>query len=57
MLSGATRTQRRIAWFFSSPSNFAYDELNRVTMFEDGFNGAMYARSHYQYDTVGRSTG
>jgi RHS repeat-associated protein len=47
-------TQRKIAWFFSSPSNFEYDDLNRVTMFEDGNTGGMYARSHYQYDTVGR---
>jgi hypothetical protein len=41
-------------WFYSSPSNFEYDDLNRVTMFEDGNYGGMYARSHYQYDTVGR---
>jgi RHS repeat-associated protein len=47
-------TQRRIAWFYSSPSNFEYDDVNRVTMFEDGNSSGMYARSHYQYDTVGR---
>jgi hypothetical protein len=34
-------TQRRIAWFFSRPSNFEYDDVNRVTMFEDGNSGGM----------------
>jgi len=47
-------TQRKIAWFYSGPSNFEYDDLNRVTMFEDGNNAGIYARSHYQYDTVNR---
>src|SRR6202043_1120678 len=36
-------------------SNFAYDELNRVSLAEHGTSsGWIFARSHYQYDPVSR---
>jgi len=41
-------------WFYSGPSNFEYDDLNRVTMLKTETTPGSYARSHYQYDTVGR---
>src|SRR5438105_10702472 len=48
-------TQRKIDWFYSSPTNFQYDELNRVTMGEQGANGSI-GRSHYSYDSNSRET-
>src|SRR5437764_12153381 len=48
-------TQRKIDWFYSSPTNFQYDELNRVTAGEQGTNGSI-GRSHYSYDSNSRET-
>jgi RHS repeat-associated protein len=47
-------TQRQSRVWYTSVSNFAYDELNRVTMGEQGTSGWIFARSWYQYDRAGR---
>jgi RHS repeat-associated protein len=47
-------TQRQSRVWYTSVSNFAYDELNRVTMGEQGTSGWIFARSWYQYDKAGR---
>ena len=46
--------QLRLDWALGSPTNYAYDALNRVTQIEQGNATAVFARSHYQYDKVGR---
>lgn len=46
---------RTATWWYDSGSNFAYDELNRVTMGEHGVSW-VFARSWYQYDKAGRET-
>jgi RHS repeat-associated protein len=47
-------TRREGRWYYTNPTNFEYDQLNRVVMGEQGANGWIYARSHYQYDALGR---
>jgi len=47
-------TNREGVWGYTNETNFAYDALNRVTQTEFGANGWIYARSHYQYDSLNR---
>lgn len=47
-------TQRQLRVYYDNPSNFEYDALNRVSMEEQGANGWIFARRHYQYDKPGR---
>jgi RHS repeat-associated protein len=47
-------TNREGVWGYTNETNFAYDELSRVTQTELGANGWIYARSHYQYDSLSR---
>jgi len=50
-------TKRQGVWYHTNDANFDYDELNRMTMAEQGSaNGWIFARSHYQYDKLGRET-
>ena len=50
-------TKRQGVWCYTNDTNFAYDDMNRMTMVEQGgANGWIFARSHYQYDKVGRET-
>jgi RHS repeat-associated protein len=41
-------------WVYASGTNYYYDELNRATQIEHGGGQVFFARSHYQYDHVGR---
>jgi RHS repeat-associated protein len=47
-------TNRELVWGNTNETNFAYDELNRVTQTELENYGGIYARSHYQYDNLNR---
>ena len=50
-------TKRQGVWCYTNDANFGYDDMNRMTMAEQGgANGWIFARSHYQYDKVGRET-
>jgi hypothetical protein len=42
------------SWLYTNALNFQYDELDRVTMAEQGTNGWIFARSRDQYDSVSR---
>jgi RHS repeat-associated protein len=47
-------TQRNGLLWYGNAANFEYDPLNRVTQIEQGGNGWIFARNHYQYDSLGR---
>jgi len=47
-------TNRTGQWIYENGANFVYDDLNRVTQIEQEHAWAVFARSHYQYDRVGR---
>jgi YD repeat-containing protein len=48
-------TNVEMRWVYPNGANFAYDDLNRPTTWENTKAGnAWFARSHYQYDKVGR---
>jgi RHS repeat-associated protein len=47
-------TQRNGVLWYGNAANFEYDALNRVTQIEQGGNGWIFARNHYQYDSLGR---
>jgi len=47
-------TGREGRWLYTNVANFEYDDLNRVKMGEQGTNGWVFARSHYQYDSNSR---
>src|SRR5947207_13213809 len=50
-------TNRQGQWYYQSPTRFDYDDLNRPAQVEqEGANGWIFGRSHYQYDKVGRET-
>jgi hypothetical protein len=48
-------TNEEMRWVYPNGANFAYDDLNRPTTWENTKAGnAWFGRSHYQYDKVGR---
>jgi RHS repeat-associated protein len=47
-------TNRLGQWIYANGVNHAYDDLNRTTQIEQGNASIVFARSHYQYDNVGR---
>jgi len=47
-------TNRTGQWIYQNGANFVYDDMNRVTQIEQEHAWAVFARSHYQYDRMGR---
>jgi RHS repeat-associated protein len=52
--ASGNETQRQNRVWYTSVSNFQYDELNRVTLAEQGSSSGIFAWSHYQYDSLSR---
>jgi RHS repeat-associated protein len=47
-------TSRLQTWLYNNGTNFAYDDLSRVSQIELGDNSHIFSTRHYQYDTVSR---
>jgi RHS repeat-associated protein len=47
-------TNRTGVWLYTNGANFAYDDVNRVTMEEQGDATHVFTTTHYQYDSIGR---
>jgi RHS repeat-associated protein len=47
-------TSRLQSWLYNNGTNFAYDDLSRVSQIELGDNSHIFSTRHFQYDTVNR---